>query len=162
MVSPTEDDKIIHLSDHYHTYSSILLTEYLNPSSAWSPAPGVEPLADNLLMNGRNIYNCSVPSTTYPPNTNASACTNGKLYKTSVSSGSKIRFHLKSHAAYFSYYVAFDNHMIEIVELDGVEIISISASGVFLNTGQRVSVTLHASQTPKYVGIHVFIPFFSD
>lgn len=37
-----------------------ILAEYPSASPSWSPdMPGLEPPADNILINGRNVFNCS-------------------------------------------------------------------------------------------------------
>jgi FtsP/CotA-like multicopper oxidase with cupredoxin domain len=62
------EERIVFMGDWYHTYASILVSSFLNPTPTWLPThSGIEPLADNLLINGRNNYNCSVVSTTFPP-----------------------------------------------------------------------------------------------
>ncbi|KAL7628086.1 hypothetical protein AAE478_002283 [Parahypoxylon ruwenzoriense] len=157
MVPETDDEKLIFVSDVYHTYGSVILTSYLNPASKWVPfESGVEPLADNILLNGQHTYNCSVVSTTYPPSSSSdqssappSNCTgDGRLYSTRIEKNSKVRLRLINASSFFSYWFSVDNHTLSIVELDGVEIEPISARGVYLNLGQRVSVVLHANQRP--------------
>jgi hypothetical protein len=53
MISSVDGDKVIFLGDWYHTYSSVLLNEFMGSDYHWSKEPGTEPLADNLLLNGR-------------------------------------------------------------------------------------------------------------
>jgi len=111
---------------------------------------GVEPLADNLLMNGQNIYDCSVESSTYPPDLDQPYpynCTGGQLYKTQVQPGKTVRLRLINSSSFFSFWFSIDSHDISIVELDGVEIQPISSRGVYINIGQRVSVLVRANQT---------------
>jgi FtsP/CotA-like multicopper oxidase with cupredoxin domain len=136
-VQPVDDEKIVFMGDWYHTYGSVLATTYLNPSSRWSNESGVEALADNLLMNGRNTCNCSVQSTTFPPNTNATTCDGGSLYSTKVESNKTYRLRLINHSTFFSYWFSVDNHTMEIVENDGIEVEPISFRGVNVSIGQR-------------------------
>jgi hypothetical protein len=142
-----EGDKIIFLGDWYHTYASVLVASYLNPTSRWSNKSGVEALADNLLMNGRNTYNCSIESTTFPPNQTATKCSGGSLYATKVDSGKAYRLRLINHSTFFSFWFSVDNHTLEIVEIDGVEIEPIAFRGVNVNIGQRYSVIIRTNQT---------------
>ncbi|KAI2465084.1 Cupredoxin [Annulohypoxylon bovei var. microspora] len=170
MVPKTDDEKLVFLSDVYHTYGSVILDSYLNPTSKWAPTEsGVEPLADNILMNGQNTYNCSIHSTTFPPssnpnqpsspsNSNSNDCTGGQLYKAKIHPGHTIRLRLINASSFFSYWFSIDNHTLSIVELDGVEIEPISARGVYLNLGQRVSVILTADQTPGSYYVRASIP----
>ncbi|KAI1334831.1 Cupredoxin [Xylariaceae sp. FL0016] len=149
MVPRVDTEKVIFISDLYHMYSSVLLTSYLKPGSKWTPSTaGVEPLPDNIIMNGRNTYDCSVTSSTFPPTTDAPAnCTGGSLHTTKVKSGQKARFRFINSSQFLSYWISIDNHTLEIVELDGIEIQPISARGVYINLGQRVSVIITANQT---------------
>ncbi|OTA94787.1 putative multicopper oxidase [Hypoxylon sp. CO27-5] len=160
MVPKTDDEKLVFVSDVYHTYGSTILKSYLNPSSKWDPSEsGVEPLADNVLLNGQNTYDCSIISTTYPPSSeNRPKCTGGQLYTTQVPRGHSVRLRLINASSFFSYWFSVDNHTLSIVELDGVEIEPITARGVYLNLGQRVSVILTADQTPGSYYVRASIP----
>ncbi|RYP73506.1 hypothetical protein DL769_004220 [Monosporascus sp. CRB-8-3] len=151
MVPETDAEKIIFVSDVYHTHGSVLLASYLNPTSKWVPfESGVEPLPDNLLLNGQNTYDCSVTSTTYPPEERGGSapprlCTGGRRYATRVRPGSAVRLRLINASSFLSYWFSIDNHMLTIVELDGVEVAPLEGQrGVYLNVGQRVSVVVRA------------------
>ncbi|KAI1105160.1 Cupredoxin [Jackrogersella minutella] len=148
MVPRTDGEKLVFVSDIYHTYGSVILESYLKPTSKWAPSEsGVEPLADNILMNGQNTYSCSTNSTTYPSPPYQGNCTGGQLYTTKVHPGRTVRLRLINASSFFSYWFSVDNHTLSIVELDGVEIEPIPTRGVYLNLGQRVSVILTANQT---------------
>ncbi|KAI0599387.1 multicopper oxidase-domain-containing protein [Biscogniauxia sp. FL1348] len=165
MVPKTDDDKIMFVSDVYHTYGSInaarvqLLTSYLNPTSKWVPfESGVEPLADNILLNGQHTYDCTVNSTTYPQ---APHCTGsgGRLYTTQVRAGQTVRLRLINASSFLSYWVSIDNHTLTVVELDGVEVEPITGQrGVYLNLGQRASVLVTADQAPGNYHIRATLP----
>ncbi|KAK8079828.1 multicopper oxidase [Apiospora hydei] len=151
MVPPTDEERILFVSDVYHAYGSVLLNSYLNSSSKWVPfESGVEPLADNILLNGQHVYDCSVVSTTYPPDLDndpyarkaddSSSCTGGRMYTTKVKPGNKLRLRLINTSSFLSYWVSIDNHTFTIVELDGVEIEPLTGQrGVYLNIGQRAA-----------------------
>ena len=115
----------------------------------------MEPLPDNLLLNGQNTYDCSVESTTFPPPSEDSgpeqgpyyepSCTGGRPYTTRVRRGSRVRLRLINASSFLSYWISIDDHMLDIVEFDGVEVEPITGQrGVYLNVGQRVSVILTA------------------
>ncbi|RYP25120.1 hypothetical protein DL765_000001 [Monosporascus sp. GIB2] len=151
LVPETDAEKIIFVSDVYHTYGSVLLASYLNPTSKWVPfESGVEPLPDNLLLNGQNTYDCSVTSTTYPPEEQGGSapprlCTGGRRYATRVRPGSTVRLRLINASSFLSYWFSIDNHTLTIVELDGVEVAPLEGQrGVYLNVGQRASVVVRA------------------
>lgn len=146
-------ERIVFLGDWYHTYASVLVASYLNPTSRWMQGEsGVEPLADNLLMNGRNIYDCSVASTTFPPNHDrqpSPQCdpSEASIYTTKVTHGKAYRFRLINHSAFFSFWFSVDNHTVEVVEIDGSEVQPIPFRGVNVNIGQRYSVIVRTNQT---------------
>ncbi|KAI1499325.1 multicopper oxidase-domain-containing protein [Biscogniauxia marginata] len=162
MVPDTDDEKIVFVSDVYHTYGSVLLTSYLNPTSKWVPfESGVEPLADNILLNGQNTYDCAVNSTTYPPPaaSDRPPCSGGRLYTTKIRPGQTVRLRLINASSFLSYWVSIDNHTLTIVELDGVEIEPIAgARGVYLNLGQRASVLVTADREPGNYHVRASLP----
>lgn len=137
---------------------------------------GVEPLADNILLNGQHTYDCSVASTTYPGTAEvggegedaaaaaasaAPKCTStgGQLYRTQVKAGQRLRLRLINSSSFLSYWVSVDNHTLTIVELDGVEVEPIRGQrGLYLNVGQRVSVVLTADQPPGTYHIRATLP----
>jgi FtsP/CotA-like multicopper oxidase with cupredoxin domain len=61
-------------------------------------------------------------------------------------------------SSFLSYWFSIDNHTVSIVELDGVEIEPITARGVYLNIGQRVSVLVTANQTAGNYYIRATLP----
>ncbi|KAF7519429.1 hypothetical protein G7054_g13112 [Neopestalotiopsis clavispora] len=161
-VPETDEERIIFVGDLYHTYGSVLLASYLNSTSKWVPSEsGVEPLPDNILLNGQHSCNCSVTSTTYPPDPTipfSTNCTNGQLYRTSIQKNQRVRLRVINSSSFLSYWFSVDNHTLSIVELDGVEIEPISARGVYLNIGQRASVVLVADQRPGNYYLRATLP----
>ncbi|KAK8106244.1 hypothetical protein PG999_009603 [Apiospora kogelbergensis] len=170
MVPQTDEERILFVGDVYHTYGSVLLNSYLNSSSKWVPfESGVEPLADNILLNGQHVYDCNVVSTTYPPDLDhdpyarkaddPTACTGGRLYTTKVKPGAKVRLRLINSSSFLSYWLSIDNHTLTVVELDGVEIEPLAGQrGVYLNIGQRASVVVDADRPPGNYLIRASLP----
>ena len=127
----------------------------------WSPTEaGVEPLADNFLINGQHTYDCSVVSTTY--NLSAAAaerpCTGGALYNTTVRAGEMVRLRLISHASFMSFWFSVDDHPLTIVEIDGVAVAPVTARGVHVHIGQRYSVLLMANRTAGRYRMRATLP----
>ena len=61
LITKVDEQRIVFMGDWYHTYASLIVASYLNPTSKWmQKGPGVEAMADNLLLNGKNTYNCSI------------------------------------------------------------------------------------------------------
>lgn len=129
MVPAVDDEKIVFMGDWHHTYSSVLLTSFLNPTSDWSSQPGTEPLPDNILLNGQNTYDCNVQSSIYPSEASSSVCTGGHLYNSTFTQNKTYRLRLINHSTLFSYWFSIDNHTISVVEVDGVEVEPITDRG---------------------------------
>ncbi|KAK8042722.1 multicopper oxidase [Apiospora phragmitis] len=49
-----------------------------------------------------------------------SSCTGGRLYKTKVKPGAKLRLRLINAPSFLSYWVSIDAHALTVVELDGL------------------------------------------
>ena len=100
-------------------------------------------------MNGQHTYDCSVVSSTFSSEIydNAGTCTGGQLYSTTIAPKSSVRLRLINHSSFMSFWFSIDNHTIEVVEIDGVEVDPIPSRGVYVNIGQRYSVIVNANQT---------------
>lgn len=150
MVPASDAERIVFLGENHHAYAGELADHYLASSSPWDPTEaGVEPLSDNLLMNGQNTFDCSVVSTTFNSTfqqKDTPVCTGGQAYVTSIRPGMTMRLRLINHSSYLSYWFSIDRHPLTIVEIDGVEIEPIVSQGVHVNIGQRYSVIISATE----------------
>ncbi|KAF4968012.1 hypothetical protein FSARC_4573 [Fusarium sarcochroum] len=137
-VRDVDEDNIVMVGDLYHQPAEELLSQYLSPSPPWSPGmPGMEPLADNVLINGRHRYddgNLDVSVENYPSSLR-------------VDRKATVRLRIINHGTFLPFWFSVDNHTLEVVEMDGVEIEPLPATRVFLYPGQRYSVILTANQT---------------
>ncbi|KAM0552651.1 hypothetical protein ACHAPJ_007748 [Fusarium lateritium] len=133
-----DEDRILMVGDLYHQPAEELLSQYLSPSPPWSPdMPGMEPPADNVLINGRHGYDdndLDVPGENSP-------------FSIRVNSSATVRLRVINHGTFLPFWFSVDNHTLEVVEMDGVEIQPLPATRVFLYPGQRYSVILTANQT---------------
>lgn len=149
MVPETDAERILFLGENHHAYAGELARHYLAASSPWEPSEaGVEPLSDNLLLNGQNTFDCSVVSTTFNSSSrqkNKSECTGGQVYMTNIRPGTTMRLRLINHSSYLSYWFGIDGHPLTIVEIDGVEVQPLVSEGVHVNIGQRYSVIISAA-----------------
>lgn len=151
MVPETDAERILFLGENHHAYAGELAGHYLAASSPWEPSEaGVEPLSDNLLLNGQNTFDCSVVSTTFNSSTsrqkNTPECTGGQVYMTNIRPGTTMRLRLINHSSYLSYWFSIDGHPLTIVEIDGVEVEPLVTQGVHVNIGQRYSVIISATE----------------
>ena len=63
-----------------------------------------------------------------------------------VTSGSRFRFHVVHPGAEFTYEIMVDGHMLDIVALDGHDIVAISVDSFIINPGERVEFEIDANQ----------------
>lgn len=111
---------------------------------------GMVPPPDNLLLNGMHISDCSSsPALRFNNITREQPknCKAGSIFRTWVKAGERIRFRLISHSTATPFWFSIDNHTLEIIEIDGVEVEPIPSTRVFVNPGQRYSVVMVANQT---------------
>ncbi|KAJ0267480.1 hypothetical protein COL940_014331 [Colletotrichum noveboracense] len=185
-IPAVDDDKILMVGDLFHEYGGNLLNQYLSATPPWAPTkPGREPPPDNVIINGKNTFNCSsiaehnagtdktgdkgsgehnmadmdMDMTDMKDHDghkmgghsskrdDSSKCTWGTLHNTRVKSGSKSRLRLINHGTSTPIFVTVDNHTMDIVEIDGVEVNPIATTRVYMNPGQRYSVIVNANQT---------------
>ncbi|OHW95782.1 multicopper oxidase [Colletotrichum incanum] len=170
---PVDDDKILMVGDLFHEQGGMLLSQYLSANPPWAPKkPGREPPPDNIIINGKNTFNCSSVAKNDAGKDKSgedhnghnmenmqghnmgdhnsardSKCTWGSLFNTRVKSGSKARLRLINHGTSTPIFASVDNHTLEIVEIDGVEVAPIATTRVYMNPGQRYSVLVNANQT---------------
>jgi FtsP/CotA-like multicopper oxidase with cupredoxin domain len=109
---------------------------------------GVEAPPDNIIINGHHQSNCKLASGKAP------VCVAGSTYKTKIQSGKHARLRLISHSTSTPILFSVDNHTLEIVEMDGVEVAPVATTRVFLNPGQRYSVRITANQTAGNYKMH--------
>lgn len=108
-----------------------------------------------MIINGQHVYNCSAGHDDgqkggmhHGHGTRAlGSCSQGSLFSTNVKSADRVRLRVISHSANAPYYFTIDNHTLEIVEMDGVEIEPLPTTRLFMNPGQRYSVIVNANQT---------------
>ncbi|KAK2062579.1 multicopper oxidase [Colletotrichum caudatum] len=164
-IPPVDDDKILMVGDLFHEFGDTLLSQYLSATPPWAPKkPGREPPPDNVIINGMNTFNCSSVTSNHAGDGKSSEdhsghnmgdqnsardskCTGGSLFNTRIKSGSKARLRLINHGTSTPIVVTVDNHTLEIVEIDGVEVAPIATTRVYMNPGQRYSIIVDANQT---------------
>ncbi|OLN85358.1 Laccase-2-like protein 5, partial [Colletotrichum chlorophyti] len=172
-IPKVDDDKIIMVGDLFHEPGEKLLGQYMSASPPWAPKkPGREPPPDNIIINGKNTYNCSRDEGggdkdktaenhsghnmnmaghkmggNKTPRDAPPKCNWGSLYNTRIKSGSKARLRLINHGTSTPVYFTVDSHALEIVEIDGVEVAPIATTRIYANPGQRYSVLINANQT---------------
>ncbi|CAG8818599.1 2671_t:CDS:2, partial [Dentiscutata erythropus] len=98
------------------------------------------PVADAGLISGRGQYNCSRAL-------NGSQCDPNNMpaiYK--VTKGKKYRFRIINMSAESYFRISIDQHVLQIIEVDGVSVKPINVTILPINIGERFSVIVEASQ----------------
>lgn len=136
------------ISDHYHTDSASLVAWYLSTASE-----GVEPVPDNGLVNGRNSFDCSLASEALFPSTPGSGgygkyrCySNAPRAVLEVEHGLTYRIRIINTGSFADFKVSVDEHELEVIEADGVDIVPVKVERVPIHVAQRYSVLLVADQ----------------
>ncbi|CAI6097178.1 unnamed protein product, partial [Clonostachys chloroleuca] len=144
------DEKIMMFGDLFRQNAELIASDYLSSNPSWGTMFGMVPPPDNLLLNGMHISDCSSsPALRFNNITREQPknCKAGSIFRTWVKAGERIRFRLISHSTATPFWFSIDNHTLEIIEIDGVEVEPIPSTRVFVNPGQRYSVVMVANQT---------------
>ncbi|KAF8987472.1 hypothetical protein BGZ52_004371 [Haplosporangium bisporale] len=136
-----DKDIIMMLQDYYHTDSGSLVTWFLSPASQ-----GNEPVPDNGLINGRNSFNCSSDAQALFPTGNK--CTNGAPLATfNFKTGLTYRIRLINTGAFADFQFSIDDHMLTVIEADGIDMQPVAVQRLPIHVAQRYSVLVKANQT---------------
>ncbi|OXC70368.1 hypothetical protein AYX13_00838 [Cryptococcus neoformans] len=131
-----DDDYTLVVSDWYHRQHLDLLT---NDFLTWENPTGAEPVPDSaviyLVKDGRY----------YP---SAEDVANGAAVSDNLSipfeAGKKYKIRVINMSALAMFYIALDQHNINIIEVDGVEIEPYSVDALPLSVAQRYSILVEA------------------
>ncbi|KAJ3321863.1 ferroxidase fet3 [Blyttiomyces sp. JEL0837] len=137
-----QDDKTIQLADWYHDQSDNLLAWYLNMDT--NPE-GNEPVFNSSLINGKGQFNCS-----YIPKGpgNVDCQQNQSPAVIQVTPNQVTRLRIINLAGFAGYKFSIDNHVMTVIEVDGVSVQPHTVDQITLNIAQRYSVLINATQ-PK-------------
>ncbi|KAF9937851.1 laccase, multicopper oxidase, benzenediol:oxygen oxidorectuctase [Mortierella alpina] len=119
-----DESTIVMLSDYYHTNPRDLATSYLSPASN-----GVEPVPDNGLIGGLNTFDSA-----------------GSRKVFNFARGKRYRLRVINAGAFAAFQFSIDNHMLTVIEADGVAIQPVTVQRLPINVGQRYSVIVHSNQ----------------
>lgn len=122
--------------------------------------PGMEPPADNILINGHHRSDCRLATdgtrdsdtrtgdsgTQSGNDNNPGACVGDSPFSIRVNRSATVRLRVINHGTFLPFWFSVDNHTLQIVEMDGVEIQPLPTTRLFLYPGQRYSVILTANK----------------
>lgn len=129
-------DRVVMLSDHYYDTGSALLMKYLA-----SDRENVEPVPDAALINGRGIRDCSK----VPHRKCDSTSAHVGQPRLNLESRKSHRIRLINTGAFAEFQVAIDEHMFDMVEVDGTEVHPATFGRLTINPAQRYSIIVNAT-----------------
>ncbi|KAJ3402771.1 laccase [Chytriomyces hyalinus] len=129
-LSRYDEEIIVSLSDNWHADAQTVLKGYV---FAYDPAP------DSGLINGMGRYNCShLPK--------GSTCTPDSPRKVfEVKKGKRYRIRIINMSSQAMFKVSIDNHMMTVIEADGVNTNPTVVSSFEISSSQRYSVLVNAA-----------------
>ena len=99
-----DGDMIMMVDDWYHDFSLDLLPGFFAPGNE-----GVEPVPDNGLINGLNVFDCdNAPGYTCDNSTDTYATFN-------ITTGGRYRFRVINTGAFADFKISIDNHSMEVL-----------------------------------------------
>ncbi|TPX39265.1 hypothetical protein SeMB42_g06387 [Synchytrium endobioticum] len=134
-----DKDLVIMLTDWYHEFSQSLVSAYLTTGLVANPA--AEPVPDNGLINGLNVFNCSLG-----PSLTSSNCSGGARSTFTLHPNTKYRLRLINTGAFAAFTFSVDNHELLVVEADATPVNPVMVHRVPIHVAQRYSVILTTNQ----------------
>ena len=110
---PYDTDRVVMVSDHYHTLTSELLLTYLA-----SDRENIEPVPDSALINGRGIRDCEQFAHRTCDNTTA----NVGLPHFNLEPGRSHRLRIINVGAFAEFQVSIDEMKFAVTEADGTDL----------------------------------------
>ncbi|KAI9280823.1 Cupredoxin [Umbelopsis sp. AD052] len=132
-----DEDIIVMISDWYHELSPISLAQYANADNT----EGDEPVPENGLINGLNVFNCNGSTNSSIP------CTGGAAANFTFVPGKRYRIRLINTGAFAEFDFSIDGHKLTVVEADGVAMKPVAIDRVPIQVAQRYSLIVEANQT---------------
>lgn len=127
------------LTDWFHDYYTNLLIDifYATPTGV----PHFPPMSNNMLINGKNNYNCSL--------TNKTCHSNAGLASFKFQTGKKHRLRLINHSAEAVLFFSIDGYNFTVIANDFVPVHPYNADVVTLAVGQRMDIVVTGGSNPK-------------
>jgi len=136
-----DEERIVILTDYYHTDANILLSQFLSPDSQ-----GNEPIPDNGLINGMNVFNCSLIINATDQDRAACDPSGGQRATFDFVPGRRYRLRLINTSTFASFRFSIDNHWLTVIEVDLTPVEPHAITHLNINVAQRYSVVVEANQ----------------
>ncbi|OZJ06434.1 hypothetical protein BZG36_00484 [Bifiguratus adelaidae] len=129
-----DKDVIVMLSDWYHDMSPVNTAIYLT-----AEADGSEPVPENGVINGLNVFDCSKSANSSVP------CTGGSYASFQVQPNKRYRFRLINTGAFADFNFSIDNHTLTVIETDGIAMTPVNVTRLPIAVAQRYSVIVNTN-----------------
>ena len=106
-----DSDRVVLVQDYYHDASSALLEKYMRPGSGKD-----SPLPDNILINGKNVWNCAMSKDRQCDSSRAT------LEIFNLEPGKKHRLRFINIGVSTEFEIQIDNHAFAVTEVDGTDV----------------------------------------
>ncbi|CAG8741672.1 15068_t:CDS:2, partial [Cetraspora pellucida] len=146
-LSSYDFEYVLTVEDWYHSPSADLVALRVAPGYQ-----GFNPIPDAGLITGRGQYNCSAALSGTECDSNNMPAIYG------VQKGKRYRFRIINMSAEAFFWFSIDEHMLQVIEVDGVSIKAVNITVLPIHIGQRFSVIVEASQEVGNYWIRADIP----
>lgn len=130
-------DRVVMVQDFYYDLSSPILWESMEPGNEESPIP------DTVLVNGRNIRDCSTIEGRLCDNSSAVM----PALDLAPNENHRLRFINVGSFAWFQ--ISIDEHQFAITEVDGTDVEPATSTRLMISPAQRYSIIISANQIAR-------------
>ncbi|KAI4153024.1 MAG: hypothetical protein LQ340_002563 [Diploschistes diacapsis] len=131
-------DRVVMVSDHYHSLTSQLLMSYLA-----SDNENAEPVPDGALINGRAVKDCSK----FPLRKCDNTTSNIGIPRFKLAPNRNHRLRFINVGAFAEFQIAIDEHQLAIIEVDGTPVKPSFYDRFAINSAQRYSIITNTNVT---------------
>ena len=128
-----DEEVVVLLQDYYHTPAPDMLAWYLTRASS-----GFEPVPDNGLINGQNVFECS-------RKIGMDCMDGGNRHEFHFRRNMRYRLRLINTGAVAGFNFSIEGHPMQVIEADGVDVHPIDIDAIPIAPAQRYSVLIDSS-----------------
>ena len=129
-------DRVILISDHYHDISSALLWQYLKPGME-----NAEPVPDGAVINGQAVRDCDQ----FPERKCDNSSSHVGLAAVDLQPDQHHRIRLINTGAFAEFQIQFDEHELNVIEVDGTDVHPMKYHRINISPAQRYSVIINTN-----------------
>jgi FtsP/CotA-like multicopper oxidase with cupredoxin domain len=140
-----DDEVIVLLHDHYQKPGEAVYDFYMSRQSG-----GNEPIPDNGMINGQNVFDCT---TNNDPRFKDTPCTPGvgKYAEFVFVNGKKYRLRIINASTFADFIFSVDEHVLTVIEADSTDLKPVDIHYLPIASGQRYSAVVEAKSSSEPV-----------